>query len=51
MVARAVLGLGMQQMPALMLSNSAFGLLSAVLMGIAFVPPRSYRRWVAGAAS
>jgi hypothetical protein len=36
----------MQQLDGLTLSNSLFGLASAVLMWIAFLPPAGYRRWV-----
>ena len=39
-------GKPMQELDALTLSNSMFGLASAVLMWIAFLPPASYRRWI-----
>ena len=49
--AQELLGKGMAEMPLLMLSNSLFGLLAAVCMGVAFLPPRAWRRWIAGSAS
>ena len=36
----------MQELDGLTLSNSLFGLASAVLMWIAFLPPAAYRRWI-----
>jgi hypothetical protein len=49
--AQELLGKGMAEMPLLMLSNSLFGLVAAVCMGVAFLPPRAWRRWIAGSAS
>ena len=48
MIAR---GTAMQELDGLTLSNSLFGLASAVLMWIAFLPPVAYRRWIAGRAA
>jgi hypothetical protein len=48
MIAR---GSAMVQLDGLTLSNSLFGLASAVLMWIAFLPPAAYRRWIAERAS
>ena len=45
-----LLGRGMADVPLLMLSNSMHGLLAAVLMWVAFVPPAAYRRWLAARA-
>ncbi|HVN38251.1 MAG TPA: hypothetical protein VMW19_08790 [Myxococcota bacterium] len=39
-------GTAMMELDALTLSNSMFGLASAVLMWIAFLPPAGYRRWI-----
>ena len=44
--AAVLTGKPMQELDALTLSNSMFGLASAVLMWIAFLPPASYRRWI-----
>jgi hypothetical protein len=41
-------GTPMQEFGWLTLSNSLFGLAAAVLMWIAFLPPRAYRRWIRG---
>jgi hypothetical protein len=51
LVAQLVLGKSMAEMPVLMLSNSLFGLVAAACMGVAFLPPPFWRRWIAGAAS
>lgn len=48
MIAR---GSAMVELDGLTLSNSLFGLASAVLMWIAFLPPAAYRRWIAERAS
>jgi hypothetical protein len=50
-VAQEALGKGMAELPVLMLSNSLFGLVAAACMGVAFLPPPFWRRWIAGAAS
>jgi hypothetical protein len=47
MIAR---GTAMQELDGLTLSNSLFGLVAAVLMWIAFLPPAAYRRWIEGRA-
>ena len=47
MIAR---GTAMVELDGLTLSNSLFGLASAVLMWIAFLPPAGYRRWIEGRA-
>jgi len=39
-------GHGMQEIGWLTLTNSLFGLAAAVLMWVAFLPPRAYRRWI-----
>jgi hypothetical protein len=39
-------GLSMSELPGLTLSNSLFGLASAVLMWLAFVPPASWKRYI-----
>lgn len=49
-VVMMVRGTVMQELDGLTLSNSLFGLASAVLMWIAFLPPASYRRWLEGRA-
>jgi hypothetical protein len=41
----------MVELDGLTLSNSLFGLASAVLMWIAFLPPAAYRRWIAERAA
>lgn len=46
-----VTGSAMQELDWLTLSNSLFGLASAVLMWIAFLPPAPYRRWIARVAT
>lgn len=48
MIAR---GTAMVELDGLTLSNSLFGLASAVLMWIAFLPPAAYRRWIAERAA
>jgi hypothetical protein len=49
--AQLVSGLGMAEMPLVTLSNSIFGLASAVCMGTAFLPPAAWRRRVTRGAS
>ncbi len=44
-------GTVMGELDGLTLSNSLFGLASAVLMWIAFLPPAAYRRWIETRAS
>jgi len=41
-----VVGLSMAELPVLTFSNSLFGLASALLMWVAFLPPAAWRRWV-----
>ena len=48
---QVVSGFSMSEIPALTLSNSMFGLASAVLMWIAFVPPAAWRRYILGQAA
>jgi hypothetical protein len=50
LVGQTVLDRGMADVPLLMLSNSLHGLVAAVLMWVAFVPPVAYRRWLAARA-
>jgi hypothetical protein len=45
---QVVSGLSMSELPALTLSNSLFGLASALLMWVAFVPPAAWRRYILG---
>jgi hypothetical protein len=45
-VAMIATGSAMQKLDGITLSNSLFGLTSAVLMWIAFLPPAGYRRWI-----
>ncbi|HXK22063.1 MAG TPA: hypothetical protein VMS55_05235 [Myxococcota bacterium] len=45
-VVMMVRGTAMMELDGLTLSNSMFGLASAVLMWIAFLPPAGYRRWI-----
>jgi hypothetical protein len=49
-VAMMVTGSAMAQLDGVTLSNSLFGLASAVHMWIAFLPPAAYRRWIEGRA-
>jgi hypothetical protein len=44
-------GSAMHELDGLTLSNSLFGLASAVLMWIAFLPPAAYRRWIEARAA
>lgn len=46
-----VTGTVMGELDGLTLSNSLFGLASAVLMWIAFLPPAAYQRWIQARAS
>jgi hypothetical protein len=46
-----VTGTTIGELDGITLSNSLFGLTSAVLMWIAFLPPASYRRWVESRAA
>ena len=46
-----VTGTVMGELDGLTLSNSLFGLASAVLMWIAFLPPAGYRRWIEARAN
>ena len=48
---QVVSGFSMSEIPALTLSNSMFGLASAVLMWVAFVPPAAWRRYILGQAA
>lgn len=43
-----VAGMPSLEMPAVQLSSSLHGLVSAVAMWLAFLPPRAYLRWIAG---
>jgi hypothetical protein len=47
-VVQQVAGLSMAELPTLTFSNSLFGLASALLMGVAFLPPAAWRRYVQG---
>jgi hypothetical protein len=47
-VVQQIAGLSMAELPALTFSNSLFGLASALLMGVAFLPPAVWRRYVQG---
>ena len=47
---QAISGFSASEMPLVTLSNSLFGLASAVLMWIAFVPPAAWRRYLLGTA-
>jgi hypothetical protein len=49
-VAMQVSGSAMAELDGVTLSNSLFGLASAVLMWIAFLPPAAYRSWIEGRA-
>jgi hypothetical protein len=49
-VAMLVTGSALAELNGVTLSNSLFGLASAVLMWIAFLPPAAYRRWIEGRA-
>lgn len=46
-VAQVFLGVSSAETPWVMASSSAHGFVAAVAMGLAFVPPRAYTRWVA----
>jgi hypothetical protein len=46
-----IVGLSMSELPAVTFSNSMFGLVSALLMWIAFLPPATWRRWIQGGAA
>lgn len=50
-VVMLVRGTAMVELDGLTLSNSLFGLTSAVLMWVAFLPPEAYRRWIASRAA
>jgi hypothetical protein len=50
-VAMIATGSGPGDLDGLTLSNSLFGLASAVLMWIAFLPPAAYRRWLEARAA
>jgi hypothetical protein len=45
-VAMTVTGRAMAELDGVTLSNSMFGLASAVLMWVAFLPPAAYRSWI-----
>lgn len=47
-VVQVVAGVSMSELPLLTLSNSMFGLVAAVLMWVAFVPPAAWRRYILG---
>jgi hypothetical protein len=44
-------GAGVRELDGATLSNSLFGLVSAVCMWVAFLPPAAYRRWIEGRAA
>ena len=46
-VASLVTGAAIQEMPAILVSSSAHGLVAAIGMWLAFVPPRAYVDWLA----
>jgi hypothetical protein len=48
LIVQQVVGLSMAELPALTFSNSLFGLCSALLMWVAFLPPAAWRRFVQG---
>jgi hypothetical protein len=50
-VAMIATGSGLGELDGVTLSNSMFGLASAVLMWIAFLPPARYRRWLEARAA
>jgi hypothetical protein len=50
-VVMLVTGTVIGELDGITLSNSLFGLASAVLMWIAFLPPAAYRRWIEARAS
>ena len=50
-VAMIATGSGLGELDGVTLSNSMFGLASAVLMWIAFLPPAGYRRWLEARAA
>jgi hypothetical protein len=50
-VAMIATGSGLGELDGVTLSNSLFGLASAVLMWIAFLPPAGYRRWLEARAA
>ena len=50
-VVQVASGVSMSELPLLTLSNSMFGLVAAVLMWVAFVPPAAWRRYILGEPS
>jgi hypothetical protein len=48
-VAQVATGVSMREIGWVTVSSSAHGMLAAVAIWLAFVPPAAYRRWIAGA--